>query len=77
MLCSERCRTCRWGSLTYAWRHGERLYVCSYYLRKYTRRPCPAGDGCTVYEQGQGRKEWYIEPMYFGRETDDLSGVDV
>ena len=44
-LVSERCETCVFFS-----RHGAGS--CDYIGVMHERRPCPAGDKCSVYKQG-------------------------
>lgn len=42
------CTTCKYGN---------RDAICTYILVAQRRRPCPAGKGCTVYEQIENRRE--------------------
>lgn len=42
------CTTCKYGN---------RDAICTYILVAQHRRPCPAGKGCTVYEQIENRRE--------------------
>ena len=46
-LCSRLCRSCVHGS-----DHTTGTVTCDYILNTGRRRPCPAGDGCTVYKRG-------------------------
>ena len=52
----ERCRSCRYSAPVDVGVDSEMLYACVYILRKYERRPCPAGDDCTVYEKAEGKR---------------------
>ena len=42
------CTTCKYGN---------KEAICTYILVAQRRRPCPAGIGCTVYEQIENRRE--------------------
>jgi len=54
-LVSERCKSCR-----YFWHVNQSVgYMgCEYILRTGTRRPCPPGDACTVYQ----KKQMHVQP---------------
>ena len=42
-VCSKNCVNCRYFQKLYDYCH-----CCNYFLATGERRPCPAGDGCTV-----------------------------
>ena len=45
-----RCRECRYSAAVDVGLDCEMLTACLYILRRYERRPCPAGKGCTAFE---------------------------
>ena len=45
-----KCRTCAYAASVNVGVDCEMLLACTYIIRKGQKRPCPAGDGCTVYE---------------------------
>ena len=50
-VCDKSCIGC-----VFLYRYGESInYVCEYMLQTETRRPCPAGKGCTVRATKRGR----------------------
>ena len=55
-LCGDHCRGCRYSRWMDLGDEGQMLRGCVYILRTGTRRPCPAGAGCTVYAQGTRRQ---------------------
>lgn len=46
----ENCEGCRFAVPVYMGDGDELLTACVYILRQGHRRPCPPGEGCTVYE---------------------------
>lgn len=50
---SERCKKC-------AFRSHHAGGSCDYIGIMHTRRPCPAGDDCTVFEPGRKRRQKMI-----------------
>jgi hypothetical protein len=37
---------------------GDTQTLCVYYLKTDIRRPCPAGEGCTVKQKGRKKGAW-------------------
>ncbi len=57
MTKSKKCRQCRYRvSVNIGWEQ-EMLEACTYILWSGRKRPCPPGDGCTVYEPLRKRKD--------------------
>jgi len=59
-----RCDSCRYGFQADVGEEGKMLTACIYILRAGERRPCPFGEGCTVYlprEKRDGPKGWFRE----------------
>ena len=50
-----RCARCRYGRQVYLGESWEMAVMCAYLLRRYERRPCPAGEKCTVFEAKEGK----------------------
>ncbi len=46
-----KCKSCRYSFQADVGEEGKMLTACVYILRMWTRRPCPYGDGCTVYRR--------------------------
>lgn len=46
----KRCRSCRYATGVDLGQDCEMLTACVYILHNGKRRPCPAGEECTVYE---------------------------
>ena len=46
----RRCRDCRYSVLVDIGEDSQLLCACVYILRRYQRRPCPPGRGCTAFE---------------------------
>lgn len=53
-LVTDRCRSCWYSSSNRAGYDGG-VVTCDYILLEAKRRPCEAGDACTVYRKGQRR----------------------
>lgn len=54
----EKCKACRYGFQADVGDGGEMLRACLYIIKRGTRRPCPAGANCTVWEPDEaGRRE--------------------
>jgi hypothetical protein len=56
-LCDSFCKGCVYNQ------HGasDRITLCTYYLDTDNRRPCPAGEGCTVKRTGKKQGMWQDE----------------
>ena len=57
----NKCRTCEFSWRT-SYRPNENpIWACNYIVQKGKRRPCPYGEGCTVYERRTERNydEWF------------------
>lgn len=56
----SKCKKCKFqGKLT----GGHRAMVsCDYIGHKLTRRPCPPGDACTVFEPKKKGEQYVIRP---------------
>ncbi len=69
-ICGFRCLKCRHCTLlrdalsSHGW-----LPACRYILDEGRRRPCPAGDGCTVYEDMDSTSARTAAPPRFHRRT--------
>lgn len=56
-LCDRYCKDC-----VYAYSYGDSTaHICTYYLTTSIRRPCPAGEGCTVKKAGRKIGKWEYE----------------
>lgn len=44
-----KCRKCYYSGPTNFKVDGKMLYSCDYFILTGARRPCPAGNACTVY----------------------------
>lgn len=53
LMANRICSTC--GDCYYVGHIGWKTYCCDYYLITGTRRPCPAGEDCTVKLIGKRR----------------------
>ena len=62
----ERCRGCVHSGRIFVTAEKNRMRACLYILDRYEPRGCPADESCDRFEAGVRRKEWYIEPVYFG-----------
>lgn len=62
----RRCATCRYSTWVDVGQDCEMLTACVYILRKGTRRPCPAGEECTVYERASWKGGRDDEQMHGG-----------
>ena len=67
----NKCSSCRYGVPVYIGDSGTLMTACVYILRKYERRPCPAGAACTVYEDRHASPPSAIG-MDEGRHTIDM-----
>ena len=56
MTLPAKCRTCRYSTWVNVGHEREMLYACQYIILRGTKRPCPAGAGCTVYEPRRKEK---------------------
>ena len=56
-LCDSYCKNCVFSQNA----SGDWLKLCTYFLTTGIRRPCPAGDGCTVKETGKKKPHWRKE----------------
>lgn len=45
----ERCGSCVYSASVDVGADCEMLAACVYILKRYEKRPCPPGEGCTVY----------------------------
>lgn len=56
-LCDRYCKGCVYNQ------HGasDKITLCTYYLDTDNRRPCPAGEGCTVKSTGKKKGMWEAE----------------
>lgn len=53
----KRCRKCYYsGPVDIGWGKVYPLYSCDYLLITGHRRPCPAGDACTVYSPKKAKR---------------------
>ena len=55
-LCTDRCQSCAYSDrLAQAgqWKH----FYCNYFIATGKRRPCEAGDSCTVYKEKERAKK--------------------
>ena len=57
-LCDSYCNKCVYASGVNGFTH---YTVCNYYLITGIRRPCQAGDGCTVKRTGKKTSKWAYE----------------
>ena len=69
-LCGDRCAGCRYSGWMDMGDDGRMLRGCVYILRRGTRRPCPAGEGCTAYEP----KVYHRAVIFFGGEGKARAG---
>ena len=46
----DRCKKCRFRVYVNVGEEGEMMVACTYILQGRGRRPCPAGERCTVFE---------------------------
>lgn len=53
-VCDKYCKDCVYNNLAV----GEDIVLCTYYFKTNTRRPCPAGTGCTVKKTGKKSGAW-------------------
>lgn len=53
-VCDNYCKDCIYSNLAV----GEDIFLCAYYFKTNTRRPCPAGTGCTVKRTGKKSGAW-------------------
>ena len=60
-----KCRACRYSASVDVGLEREMLTACVYILRRFERRPCPAGEACTVFEPWR-RGERSDEALYGG-----------
>lgn len=49
-MTNGRCAACRYNLPVYIGDGDELLTACVYILRTGRKRPCPAGDACSVFE---------------------------
>lgn len=56
-VCDSYCKGCVYSNRV----AGEDILCCVYYFKTNSRRPCPAGSGCTVKEAGRNRSAWRHE----------------
>lgn len=56
----HKCSKCKYETPVYLKENSKLLHACGYNLIKFTRRPCPAGEQCTVYEvrRREERNPW-------------------
>lgn len=56
----DKCMKCRYSTPIYLDESDKKRHACGYNLKQYTPRPCPPGEGCTVYEERDegARNEW-------------------
>ena len=57
MTLPAKCRTCRYSVQVNVGIDCEMLIACTYIIAHGTRRPCPAGAGCTVYEPRRKKRK--------------------
>ena len=62
---ADYCKDCTYGSIA-----GEHI-ICNYFLSTGIRRPCPAGDGCTVKKKGRKVNNWGYEDGIKWKQADD------
>lgn len=66
-VCSSRCENCYYAGYLSLASNETGNVACFYILFPGNhRRPCPAGDGCTVYKPGRIKRR--PRPMEFGDE---------
>lgn len=62
---ADYCKDCTYGSIA-----GEHI-ICNYFLSTGIRRPCPAGDGCTVKKKGRKVNNWGYEDGIKWKQADE------
>ncbi len=65
---NQRCAQCRFGIPIYMGDGDELMTACVYILRTGHKRPCPAGDGCAVFEPARPGDGPRMEKILFGKE---------
>ena len=53
---NDKCNNCLYSCPVDLGEESEMLRACVYILHKFERRPCPAGEACTVFEPRNGRR---------------------
>lgn len=66
-ICDSYCKDCAFGQ--YA--SGDWMMICTYFLSTGIRRPCPAGEGCTVKQKGRKIHKWCYEDSVQWRKADE------
>ena len=56
-LCDSYCKGCIYNGYGVS----DTVTLCTYFLATDTRRPCPAGTGCTVKQTGRKKGKWEQE----------------
>ena len=56
-VCDSYCKGCVYNQQA----SGDHVTLCTYFLTTDTRRPCPAGSGCTVKQTGRKKGKWEQE----------------
>lgn len=61
-FCTQRCIKCKYAKRLNSGAFSVINIYCDYLCMEKSRRPCPAGDKCTVYERRKrGKKNDSIE----------------
>ena len=53
---ADKCRSCLYSCEVNVGEEGEMMRACVYILHNGRRRPCPAGEGCTVWRPVRGQR---------------------
>lgn len=67
-MTNDRCAACRFDMPVYIGDGDELLTACVYILRTGHKRPCPAGDACSVFEPASPDDRTGYKMMRFGKE---------
>jgi hypothetical protein len=66
-VCDSYCKGCVFNQNC----SGDFVTLCVYYLVTNVRRPCPAGQGCTVKQTGRKLNKWGYENNVKWKEADN------
>ena len=66
-MCDGRCGGCRYNLPVYMGDGDELLTACVYILRTGHKRPCPAGEACSVFEPARPDRRGGMERLSFGK----------